>query len=75
VNAWWGTFDLAVAFYSGRPADPPADDFIWEDIRSESDPHELALEFAQSAFQHSCAVCAWDPALAESAKGTPPPIS
>src|SRR5262249_51569501 len=28
VNAWWGTFDLAVAFYSGKPADPPADDFI-----------------------------------------------
>src|SRR6266513_977520 len=28
VNAWWGTFDLALAFFSGRPADPPADDFI-----------------------------------------------
>ncbi len=23
VNAWWGTFDLAVHFYSGMPADPP----------------------------------------------------
>ena len=22
VNAWWGTFDLAVAFFSGKPADP-----------------------------------------------------
>src|SRR5262249_13885381 len=28
VNAWWGTFDLAVALYSGKPADPPAEDFI-----------------------------------------------
>src|ERR1700676_2068311 len=28
VNAWWGTFDLAVHFFSGRPADPPSDDFI-----------------------------------------------
>ena len=28
VNAWWGSFDLAVALFSGRPADPPADDFI-----------------------------------------------
>jgi len=28
VNAWWGTFDLAVNFFSGRPADPPSDDFI-----------------------------------------------
>jgi hypothetical protein len=28
VNAWWGTFDMAVGFFSGRPADPPAEDFI-----------------------------------------------
>ncbi len=28
VNAWWGTFDLAVSLFSGRPADPPSDDFI-----------------------------------------------
>jgi Family of unknown function (DUF5996) len=133
VNAWWGTFDLAVHFYSGRPADPPADDFIsrnggdaevieigwwpgdpkygraafyafahpapegfsegeldpeaahwdsdlgefvldWEDVRSEPDPHALALEFAHSAFQYSCGACEWDPALAGSAEGMPPPI-
>jgi hypothetical protein len=133
VNAWWGTFDLAVAFYSGNSADPPAGDFIsrnggdselieigwwpgdpkygraaffafahpapegfadadldpeaahwdpdlgefvldWEDIRSAEGPHELALEFAHSAFGHACAVCAWDPVLAESAEGVPPPI-
>ena len=132
VNAWWGTFDLAVAFFSGKPADPPSDDFImrnaadveqigigwwpgdrnyhqaaffalaypprdgfseaelepdaahwdpelgefvldWEDIRSESDPRGLALEFAHSAFQHA-AVCEWDPLLAGSAKGAPPPV-
>jgi Family of unknown function (DUF5996) len=29
VNAWWGTFDLAVSLFSGAPADPPSDDFIW----------------------------------------------
>ena len=133
VNAWWGTFDLAVALFSGKPADPPADDFItrnggdaeiieigwwpgdrnrgrpaffafahpapdgysegaidpdaahwdaelgefvldWDDIRSEPDPHSLAVQFAQSVFQHSCAVCAWDPFLAGSARGSPPPI-
>jgi hypothetical protein len=28
VNAWWGTFDLAVFLFSGQPADPPSDDFI-----------------------------------------------
>ena len=133
VNAWWGTFDLAVHFFSGRPADPPSDDFImrnggdaqqveigwwpgdpnheraaffafayptpdgfadaslspaaarwdgqlgeyvleWEDIRESPDPHALALEFARSAFRHACAVCEWDPALAATAEGVPPPI-
>ena len=28
VNAWWGSFDLAVSLFSGRPADPPSRDFI-----------------------------------------------
>src|SRR5580693_7345175 len=28
VNAWWGSFDLAVSMFSGLPADPPSDDFI-----------------------------------------------
>jgi uncharacterized protein DUF5996 len=28
VNAWWGSFDLAVDLFSGLPADPPSDDFI-----------------------------------------------
>ena len=28
VNAWWGSFDLAVSFFSGRPAEPPSQDFI-----------------------------------------------
>jgi Family of unknown function (DUF5996) len=133
VNAWWGTFDLAVPFFNGKPADPPGDDFImrnsgdaeliqigwwpgdrnygpaaffataypapegfadaeldpeaahwdsdlgefildWEDIRSAEDPHALALEFAHSAFGHACAVCQWDPVLAGSAEGSPPPL-
>ena len=28
VNAWWGTFDLAVSLFSGEPVDPPSQDFI-----------------------------------------------
>ena len=28
VNAWWGSFDLAVSLFSGRPVEPPAADFI-----------------------------------------------
>jgi hypothetical protein len=134
LNAWWGSFDLAVSLFSGQPADPPSDDFImrnamdaqevavgwwpgdanygraafyayahpapedfagaslsplaarwegelgeyvldWEDVRSAADPHALALEFARSAFRHACAVCDWDPALAASAEGRPPPVS
>jgi Family of unknown function (DUF5996) len=134
VNAWWGSFDLAVSLFSGLPADPPSDDFImrnsmdaqevaigwwpgdarygkaafyaythpapedfgeatlsppaarwdaalgeyvldWEDVCSGPDPHQLALDFARSAFHHSCAVCGWDPALPASAEGTPPPVS
>jgi uncharacterized protein DUF5996 len=134
VDAWWGTFDLAVLLYSGRPADPPARDFIsrngvnaevievgwwpgdsrydgaafyafahparegfrdgvlspgaahwdddlgefildWEDIRNESDPHALALEFARSAFDHACSVSRWDPVLQQSVQGKPPPIT
>jgi hypothetical protein len=133
VNAWWGTFDLAVSFFSGQPADPPSDDFImrnggdaqqvgigwwpgdpnhdraaffalaypvpegfagadlspaearwdeqlseyvldWEDVRNSPDPRAFALEFATSAFRHSCAVCEWDPVLAATAEGVPPPI-
>jgi hypothetical protein len=47
----------------------------WDDVRSRGDPHETALEFAQSAFRHACQVCSWDPALAASAEGLPPPVS
>jgi hypothetical protein len=134
VNAWWGSFDLAVSLFSGEPADPPSDDFImrnamdaqevavgwwpgdprypraafyaythppdeafpgaavgpsaarwdgtvgeylldWDDVRAAPDPHEMALEFARSVFQHACTVCAWDPGLAASAKGIPPPVT
>jgi hypothetical protein len=134
VNAWWGSFDLAVNLFSGLPADPPSDDFImrnamnaqevaigwwpgdarygraafyayahpapegfasatlspaaarwhpalgeyvldWDDVRASPNPHAVGLEFARSAFRHACAVCAWDPALAASAEGTPPPVA
>ena len=133
VNAWWGSFDLAVNLFSGQGAEPPSDDFImrnamdaqevavgwwpgdprygraafyayahpapdgfadarlspaaahwdaalgeyvldWEDVRTASDPHAAALEFAHSAFEHACIVCDWDPALPASAKGSPPPV-
>jgi Family of unknown function (DUF5996) len=40
VNAWWGSFDLAVNLFSGRPADPPSDDFI---MRNAMDSQEVAV--------------------------------
>jgi hypothetical protein len=40
VNAWWGSFDLAVNLFSGRPADPPSDDFI---MRNAMDAQEVAV--------------------------------
>ncbi len=134
VNAWWGSFDLAVNLFSGAPADPPSTDFImrnamdaqevavgwwpgdprypqaafyayahpapegfagatlepaaarwdpdlgeyvldWADVCASPDPRASALAFARSAFRHACAVCGWDPALAASAEGTPPPVA
>jgi hypothetical protein len=134
VNAWWGSFDLAVSLFSGDPATPPSDDFImrnamdsqevavgwwpgdpkhggaafyayahpaqpgfseadlgvpgarwdgdlgeyvleWEDVVAADDPFGLALSFARQAFLHACTTCGWDPDLAASAEGTPPPVA
>jgi Family of unknown function (DUF5996) len=40
VNAWWGSFDLAVNLFSGRPADPPAADYL---MRNAMDSEEVAV--------------------------------
>ncbi len=40
VNAWWGSFDLAVSLFSGEPADPPSPDFI---MRNAMDAQEVAV--------------------------------
>jgi hypothetical protein len=54
VNAWWGSFDLAVNLFSGSPADPPSADFI---MRNAMDAQEVALgwwpgdpRYAKAAF-------------------------
>jgi Family of unknown function (DUF5996) len=134
VNAWWGSFDLAVSLFSGRAVEPPSSagfimrnagdaqqveigwwpgdgrygkaafyayahpapegfdrlslspaaarwdgalgEYIldWDDVRAAADPHALAVEFARSAFRHACEACSWDPALAATVAGTPPPV-
>jgi hypothetical protein len=134
VNAWWGTFDLAVSLFSGRAVDPPSDGFItrnsanaqqievgwwpgdlrypraaffafafppvegfetatlspaaahwdsalgeyvldWDDVRGAPDPHQAGLDFGRTAIRHACTVCDWDPVLAASAGGIPPPVA
>jgi hypothetical protein len=40
VNAWWGSFDLAVNLFSGLPAEPPSHDFI---MRNSLDAQEIAV--------------------------------
>lgn len=40
VNAWWGSFDLAVSLFSGAPAQAPSDDFI---MRNAMDSQEVAI--------------------------------
>jgi hypothetical protein len=40
VNAWWGSFDLAVNLFSGNPAEPPSQGFI---MRNSMDAQEVAV--------------------------------
>jgi hypothetical protein len=46
----------------------------FDDVRSAANPRTLALGFARAVFRHACLVCDWDPGLASSAEGTPPPV-
>jgi hypothetical protein len=47
----------------------------WSDVLASPSPRAAALEFLHSAFQHACVVCDWDPALAATVEGRPPPVS
>lgn len=127
VNAWWGSFDLATSLFSGKPADPPSNEFVfrnsmdvqeiavgwwpgdhrysraafygyahppseswpgadgwnaelaeyvldWDDAVASADPFATALDFVRRVARHACATCGWDPALAASIDGDPPPV-
>ena len=131
VNAWWGSFDLAVSFFSGLPAEPPSDDFImrnagdvqqvevgwwpgspgytraaffgfvlpspdgleeldaspghwdsalgefvfdWRDAAASEDPRAASLSFSRTVARESFAACGWDPELAATLDGKPPPV-
>jgi hypothetical protein len=64
VNAWWGSFDLAVSLFSGLPADPPSQDFI---MRNAMDAQEVAVGWWPGDARYgSCAFYAYaHPAPAE----------
>ncbi len=40
VNAWWGSFDLAFSLFSGEPAVPSSNDFIW---RNSADAQQIEV--------------------------------
>jgi hypothetical protein len=81
VNAWWGSFDLAVSLFSGLPADPPSGDFIMRNAMNAQDVavgwwpgdarHPTAAFYAYAhpapdGFAHSPVPGAhWDGALGE----------
>jgi hypothetical protein len=50
VNAWWGTFDLAVALFSGLPADAPSNDFI---MRNAADAQEIEIGWWPGDARHA----------------------
>jgi hypothetical protein len=52
VNAWWGSFDLAVNLFSGRPADPPSGDFI---MRNAMNAQEVAVGWWPGDARHPTA--------------------
>jgi hypothetical protein len=52
VNAWWGSFDLAVSLFSGQPAEPPSADFI---MRNAMDAQEVAIGWWPGDARHPTA--------------------
>jgi hypothetical protein len=49
VNAWWGSFDLAVSLFSGLPAAPPSQEFI---MRNAMDSQEVAIGWWPGDHRH-----------------------
>jgi len=46
----------------------------WDDVRTMPDPHGAAVEFGRSVIRYATAIADWDPELAASADGHPPPV-
>jgi hypothetical protein len=46
----------------------------WQHVIASDDPLATALAFARSVTRAACAACDWDPGLAASLEGEPPPV-
>jgi hypothetical protein len=46
----------------------------WQHVIASDDPLATALAFARSVTRVACAACDWDPGLAASLEGEPPPV-
>lgn len=57
--------------------EPALGEFVldWDDVVSDTEPFRAALDFGRSAVASSCEMCGWDPVLAQSVLGIPPPVS
>lgn len=47
----------------------------WDEVVQSANPFANAVEFGQSVARHACLTCDWDPDLAASLQGKPPPIT
>jgi Family of unknown function (DUF5996) len=74
VNAWWGSFDLAVNLFSGLPAEPPSQDFI---MRNAMDAQEVAVGWwpGQAAYPRAAFYAYAHPAPAGFAEATLSPLA
>ncbi|HEX4692560.1 MAG TPA: DUF5996 family protein [Solirubrobacteraceae bacterium] len=63
--------------FEGAVLEPPAarwDQQLGEYLLEDDGDRAAGVRFARSVFAHACTVCGWDPSLAASAKGEPPPL-
>ena len=47
----------------------------WDDVVQSTNPYSTAIEFGLSVARHACITCGWEPELAASLEGHPPPSS
>jgi hypothetical protein len=75
--AYYAYAHPAPAGFEGAVLEPAAarwDGDLGEYLLEDDGDRAAAVRFARSVFAHACNVCGWDPELAASAKGDPPPV-